>query len=115
LFPINAHHGFLRHSAANFKRETIAFSKRNQAAIYRQAIFQVWRNCVKSASERRPGTTPAQRLGVLRRRLRLGEILRERIFPCRSGLTGRGATYYGGEVVSRFCRGETKHSLRYGY
>ncbi len=115
LFPINAHHLLIRHSAANLKRETVAFSKRNQAAIYRQAIFQVWRNCVKSASERHPGKTPAQRLGVLKRRLEFGDILRRRIFFSRLKLSARLAKYYGGEVRSRFCKGERKHSLRYAY
>jgi transposase-like protein len=115
LFPINAHHLLIRHSGANHKRETVAFSKRNQAAIYRQATFQVWRNCVKSASERRPGKTPAQRLGVLDRRLEFNDILRRRIFSSRMKLTERLSAYYGGEVRSRFCRGERKYFRRYAY
>lgn len=116
LYPINSHHLMIRHSASNHKRETVAFSKRMQAAIYRQAIFQVWRNCISSKSARDPKKrTPAQRLGVLPRRLTFGQVLRRRIFVSRLKLTDRVRAYYGGEVVSRYCRGERKHSLRYAY
>ncbi|HKX45688.1 MAG TPA: hypothetical protein VJP77_03230, partial [Planctomycetota bacterium] len=44
LFPANLADLLLRHSSANHKRETIAFSKRRQGALYRAAIFAVWRN-----------------------------------------------------------------------
>ena len=115
LFPINAHHGFLRHSGANHKRETIAFSKRLQAAIYRHAIFQAWRNLVKAASERRPYQTPAQRLGVTQRRWTAAEILGRRRFVTRMRLRPRVAAYYGGEVRSRFCAREREHALRYAF
>jgi hypothetical protein len=115
LFPVNAHHLLIRHSGANHKRETVAFSKRIQSAIYRHATFQAWRNYVKSASERRPGKTPAQRLGVMSRRLEASELLCERIFPSRLPLTPRLEAYYSGAVASRFCRNERRHSLRYAY
>jgi hypothetical protein len=36
----------LRHSTANPKRETIAFSKRRQGALYRVAIWVVCRNYI---------------------------------------------------------------------
>ena len=115
LFPINAHHMLVRHSAANHKRETIAFSKRLQSAIYRHAIFQTWRNYVKNASERHPGETPAQRLGVVARQLEVSDLLKERIFPSHVKLNSRLENYYGGRIPSRFCRNERSHSLRYAY
>jgi hypothetical protein len=34
LFPVNLADLLLRHSSANHKRETIAFSKRRQGAMY---------------------------------------------------------------------------------
>ena len=115
LFPVNAHHGFMRHSAANHKRETIAFSKRLQSAIYRHATFQAWRNYVKSASERHPGETPAQRLGVSQQRLEVTDLIQERIFPSHLALSRRLSAYYGGRMTSRFCRNERRHSLTYAY
>ena len=115
LFPINAHHMLIRHSAANYKRETVAFSKLLQRAIYRHATFQAWRNYVKSASERHPEKTPAQRLGVLARRLEVSDLLRERIFPSHLRLSLRLETYYGGRMASRFCRNERRHLLSYAY
>jgi transposase-like protein len=115
LFAINAHHMFMRHSAGNHKRETVAFSKRLQSAIYRHATFQAWRNYVKNASERNPGTTPAQRLGVTKHQLEFSELLRERIFPSQVNLNSRLKVYYGGRVKSRFCRNERRHSLFYAY
>ncbi|HEB90003.1 MAG TPA: IS1 family transposase, partial [Deltaproteobacteria bacterium] len=44
LFPVNLADLLLRHSSANHKRETLAFSKRRQAALYQAAIWVVWRN-----------------------------------------------------------------------
>ena len=106
LFAINAHHMFLRHSGSNQKRETIAFSKRIQAVIYRHAVFQVWRNLVKAASERSPTKTPAQRLGITDKRWTVPELLAMRRFPTRRRLRKRVADYYFGRMWSRFSKGE---------
>jgi len=106
LFAVNAHHMLMRHSAANHKRETIAFSKRIQAVVYRHAVFQVWRNLVKLASERDPTKTPAQRIGITERRWTVSELLAIRRFPTRRKLTRRIENYYWGRVTSRFLRSE---------
>jgi transposase-like protein len=106
LFAVNAHHMFLRHSGANHKRETIAFSKRIQGVIYRHAIFQVWQNLVKPAAERDPTTAPAQRLGVTDRRWTVAELLAVRRFPTRRSMRRRVVEYYWGLKRSRFVRGE---------
>ena len=50
----------IRHSSANHKRETIAFSKRRQSAAERLFVLVVWRNYLKSFSERKRDATPAQ-------------------------------------------------------
>jgi hypothetical protein len=47
LFPVNLADMLLRHSSANHKRETIAWSKRRQASAERLAVFLVWRNYMK--------------------------------------------------------------------
>ena len=93
----------------------LTFAKRIQSAIHRHATFQAWRNYVKSASERNPNTTPAQRLGVAAHRLEIPDLLRERIFPSHLNLSPRLAAYYGGLVASRFCRNERRHALHYAY
>ncbi|MEZ4282979.1 MAG: hypothetical protein R3F21_25565, partial [Myxococcota bacterium] len=116
LFAINAHHMFVRHSGANHKRETVAFSKRIQAVIHRHAIFQVWRNLVKVASERQPTKgTPAQRLGITRVRWSIGRVLRARLFPSRIELPERVQRSYRGQPTSRFVQREREHGLRQAY
>ncbi len=108
LFAVNSLHMFLRHSGSNHKRETIAFSKRIQAVIYRHAVFQVWRNLVKAGAERdAKKRTPAQRLGVTDRRWSVPELLAVRRFPTRRRLPKRIANYYWGRVRSRFLKGES--------
>jgi hypothetical protein len=63
LFAINLLDLLIRHSGANHKRETIAFSKRRQSAAERLWLLVVWRNHVKSFSERKRDATPAMRAG----------------------------------------------------
>jgi hypothetical protein len=63
LFLVNLADLLLRHSGVNRKRETIAFSKRRQGALYRMAIWVVWRNYVKDPSENRRDGPPAKALG----------------------------------------------------
>ena len=106
-----------RHSGANHKRETIAFSKRRQGAIERLAIFQVWRNFMRSFSERRRkgGATPAQKAGVLERRLSLKELLARRLFPSRIPLPERAAGYYRREVRTAALGVNRAHRLRYAF
>ena len=115
LFPINAHHAFLRHSGSNHKRETIAFSKRNAGAIWRHAVFQVWLNFVKQASERKRDGSPAQRLGLIHRRFEASDLLAARLFPARMKLRARVRQYYLGALRSRFLREETTHDLKYAF
>ncbi len=115
LFPVNLVDLLLRHSGANHKRETIAFSKRRQGAAERLAIFQVWRNFIKHFSERRRGRTPAQRLGLLDRRLTVREVLAHRLFPARVELPERLMRYYRREIPTRCIPNGTIHRLRYAF
>ena len=113
LFPVNLMDLLIRHSGANHKRETIAFSKRRQSAAERLALFQVWRNYVKAVSERRGGGTPAMRLGVTPRRLSWRAVLKERLFPTRVRLPDRMATYYWRRTRTRALPRERRHTCRY--
>ena len=115
LFPVNLLDSLIRHGSANHKRETIAFSKRRQSAAERLAILLVWRNYLKSFSERRRDRTPAQRLGVLDRKLRVDDVLRKRLFPSLIQLPERLMRYYRREIVTRRIPNGRQHELRYAF
>ncbi len=101
LFAINTSDLLIRHSSANHKRETIAFSKRRQSALYRLAIWAVWRNYMKDRSENRKRGTPAKALGLVKRALRLDQVLARRLFPDRTGVTAWLETCYFGRIPTR--------------
>ena len=113
LFPVNLLDLLIRHSSANHKRETIAFSKRRQCAAYRLAILLVWRNYLKSVSERRRDETPAQRLGILGRKLDVSDVLAERLFPTRIRLPDRIGQYYWRRIPTRRIPNAPEHRLSY--
>ncbi|MEZ5063215.1 MAG: hypothetical protein R3B81_00685 [bacterium] len=113
LFPVNLADLLIRHSGANHKRETIAFSKTLQSAVERLAIFVVWRNFAKSFSEKVQDATPAMRLGVARAKRSVEEILGSRLFVSKTVLPGRWGGYYRREVVT-LPRGLSRpHRLQY--
>jgi len=101
LFPVNLADLLLRHSSANHKRETIAFSKRRQGAMYRAAIWIVWRNYVKSRSENKRNSPPAVLLGLIRKRLSVAKILGKRLFPSRMELSNWVERCYAGRIPTR--------------
>jgi hypothetical protein len=101
LFEVNLLDLLIRHSGANHKRETIAFSKRRQSAIERLWVFVVWRNWIKSFSERARDATPAMRLGLADRARTVIEVLKLRLVPTRVTLPQRWGLYYWRQVVTR--------------
>ena len=101
LFAVNLADLLLRHSSANHKRETIAFSKRRQAAMYRAAIWVVWRNYVKSRSENKRNSPPAVVLGLIRKRLSIAKVLENRIFPSQMKLGSWVRRCYEGRISTR--------------
>lgn len=114
LFPVNLADLLLRHTGANHKRETIAFSKRRQGALYRAALWTVWRNYVKSRSEQRRDAPPAVALGLLRRALSVREILAARRFPWREvRLHGWLERCYRGQIPTRRLARCREHRARY--
>jgi len=112
LFPANLSDLLLRHSSANHKRETIAFSKRRQSALYRLAIWTVWRNYMKDRSENRPRGTPAQALGLTGRALTLREVLARRLFPARQRLSRWVEACYFGRIPTRAIERCRAHEAR---
>ncbi|MCP5055539.1 MAG: hypothetical protein GY937_02315 [bacterium] len=113
LFPVNLYHLLLRHGGGNHKRETIAFSKRNQAMVWREVIHRVWRNHVKQLSERRGGGTPGMVLGLDRVPLSWEKVLGQRVFPSRIELPEPLRKAYFGRIPTRQLPCARAHLLRY--
>ena len=115
LFPVNLLDLLIRHSGANHKRETIAFSKRRQAAAERMAILQVWRNFMKSFSEKAGDESPAERLGLTKGKLLVRRLLRWRLFPSLVGLPERRKDYYRRLIGTRAIPDCRRHQLKYAF
>ena len=113
LFAINLLDLLIRHSGANHKRETIAFAKRRQMAVWRLWVMLAWRNYMKWVSERTHRDTPAMRLGILSHRLGVNALLRRRLFVSRVGLPAPWQAYYWGRTVTRLIPKGREHRLRY--
>jgi len=113
LFPVNLLDLLIRHSSANHKRETLAFSKRRQGAVDRLWLFIVWRNTMKSFSERKQDPAPAQRLGLLSHRLDPEDVLAERLFPSRISLPPRWVSYYWRQTPTRRIPNARQHRAVY--
>jgi hypothetical protein len=115
LFPVNRQDLMLRHTGANHRRETIAFSKLRASVIERGWLQVVFMNFLKPFSEKRQDRTPAQRLGIVRRRLTLGDVLRTRLFATRIGLGAVLRQHYERRVPTRRIPSMKRHALRYAY
>jgi len=95
MAPADNLHQPLRHSCSDHKRETIAFGRRLESIIGRAHLMTVWRNFIKSRSERRPDrTSPAMRLGLTDTRWRWERILSRRLFPEREPISKSAAKLY---------------------
>jgi len=111
MFPVDQLHQLLRHSCSDHKRETIAFGRRLESILGRAHLMAVWKNFIKSRSERRPDrTTPAMRLGLATTRWRWERILSRRLFPERESVSISARKLY----EKRWTRGlpalERKHA-----
>jgi hypothetical protein len=113
LFASNLLDLLIRHSSANHKRETIAFSKRRQAAAARLWVLLAWRNHCKWFSERKHGATPAMRAGVCTCRWSVRRLLKQRLFPGRIALPERWQVYYWGLTPTRRIANARRHQLRH--
>jgi transposase-like protein len=113
LFPVNLADLLLRHCGANHKRETIAFSKRRQGALYRAAIWVVWKNYIKSLSENRRDAPPAKGLGLIRRALTVRQVLAQRLLPDRETVSGWLEACYFGRIPTRAIGACRVHRAKY--
>jgi hypothetical protein len=116
LWEINLLDLLIRHSSANHKRETIAWSKRRQSSAYRLAILLIWKNYIKGRREKLRGSpTPAMARGMLDQPLGLREILNVRLFRNRCNLTPRWSEYYEMKVETRAIKRPRRHDLKYAF
>lgn len=115
LFEINLVDLLLRHSQANHRRETLAWSKRRQASAERLAIFIVWRNYMKRRWEKSERRTPAMLKGLLESPLKVRDVFETRLFRTRTELPNRWDEYYRRLVQTPALPRNTPHSLTYAF
>ena len=116
LWVVNLLDLLIRHSSANHKRETIAWSKRRQASAERLIILLVWRNYMKRRREKsRRSPTPAMERGMMERPLKIQELFGERLFRGHFELPPRWAEYYDRTVETRALGHNCRHELKYAY
>jgi hypothetical protein len=116
LWEVNLLDLLIRHSNANHKRETIAWSKRRQASAERLAILLVWRNYMKGRREKVRGSpTPAMERGMTNHPVGTNELLERRIFRTRCELPRRWSDYYDRRVKTRVLPKNLCHDLKMAY
>ena len=80
LFPINHTLAMMRDGISRLVRRTWAASKLKEKLERHAWIWGVWRNYVRTVTNRTPSTTPAMALGVEERRWKMSEICTWRVF-----------------------------------
>lgn len=112
LWEVNLLDLLIRHSNANHRRETIAWSKRRQASAERLAILLVWRNYMKGRREKERGSpTPAMEKGLMKKPVGIKELLGYRIFRDHQPLPPRWEKYYERSVRTRALPTQRSHEL----
>ncbi len=116
MFPVDALHGLIRHTAAHHRRETIAFGRRLNALLERLFLTVAWRNFVKGRSERRPDpVTPAMRLGLATEPWTWRRTLARRLFPGRESLPRVWRDLYRRDWTTPVLPSNTRHRLSHAY
>jgi hypothetical protein len=118
LFAVNLTDLLLRHSNANHRRETIAFSKRRQASHERGAVFMVWRNCIKRRREKGQGAveTAAMQAGWTKEPWTWRRVLGRRLFPSRIALPPEWQVIYRRLIKTRALGSrQTVHACAYAF
>jgi hypothetical protein len=116
LWEVNLVDLLIRHSGANHRRETIAWSKRRQASAEHLAVFLVWRNYMKGRREKvRRSPTPAMARGMTKCVYKVDDILAGRIFRNHVDLPPRWSQYYERAVETRALGRHRYHTLKYAF
>jgi transposase-like protein len=112
LFPVDLLHKILRHTLAHHRRETIAFTRRLNAAMERLFVTAIWRNFVKKRTERKVGaSTPAMFLGLSDARWNWKRVLSRRLFYNRITLPANWPQLYRREWTTPLLAGNAGHRL----
>ncbi|MFN8588727.1 MAG: hypothetical protein U0704_13115 [Candidatus Eisenbacteria bacterium] len=102
----------LRHNGANHRRETIAFSKRDQGVVERAAIHLMLANYWSPNSVNHDRATPAMKAGVFDTPLRPEVLLKKRHFVTQVELTDEWRRYYFGGVDTAEIANPKRHTLK---
>ena len=110
MFPVDLLHKIFRHSLAHHRRETIAFSRRLNAAMERFFLMAVWRNFIKKRSERlRDPPTPAMSVGLTDSRWTWKRVLARRLFHDRRELPETWSQLYRREWTTPLLTSNARH------
>ncbi len=112
LFFANRRDMMLRHNGANHRRETIAFSKRDQGVVERAAIHFMLANYWAPSSVNHDRSTPAMKLDVFTTPLRPEELVGKRYFVTRSRMPEEWRRYYFGMVDTAEIPNPKRHALK---
>ena len=117
MWPNDALHALIRHSAVHHRRETIAFGRRLNSVMERAYLLAVWRNLVKRQSERQrgPGRSPAMAVGLTDAMWSWDRVLARRLQPSRVALDPQEMRIYRREIVTPLPAGNLAHSLRLAF
>jgi hypothetical protein len=111
MFPVDQLHQLIRHTCADHKRETLAFGRRLESILGRAHLVAVWKNLIKSRSERKLiRRTPAMGLGMTDERWRWERVLSRRLFVSRSELPISARKLYEKRWTPRMPAFERKHA-----
>lgn len=112
LFFVNKRDMMLRHNGANHRRETIAFSKRDQGVVDRAAIHLMLANYWAPSSVNHDPTTPAMKLGLFETPLAPEVLLKKRYFVTRTALSEEWERYYFGRIDTAEIANPKRHTLK---
>jgi len=116
MFPADLLHSILRHSLAHHRRETIAFTRRINAAMERLALAAIWRNFIKKRSERRSDALPpAVELALTESRWSWKRALSRRLFYERCTLPEPWPTLYRREWTTAVLPTNARHDRARSY
>ena len=87
-----------------------------QTALMTEAVEELRNLQLQLAQQKKQqDETPAQRLGIVRRRLTLGDFLRTRLFATRVGLGPVLKQHYERRIPTRRIPSMKRHALEYAY
>ena len=116
MFPVDTLHKLLKHTGAHYRRETIAFARRLNAAMERLFLTLVWRNFVKRRSERRPKPqTPASWLELTDGPWPWSRVLARRLFCGRQTLPETWHVLYRRMWETPLLRSNSIHNATYSF